>query len=111
MTTLFKEIPIGQRFKLARLTRSFEWVKIEPIRHESGSVRWNCVAADGSRHHNVGAGSAVILPPYGDTTQSDRQKQRYARLKAAVVAAGWSSIAELETAMLTGAVDVPQKPK
>jgi hypothetical protein len=109
--TTFKEIPIGQRFRLARLTRGLEWVKIEPVRRENGSVLYNASSPDGERYNHIGHSAKVILPPYGDTTQASRQKQRYARLKAAVLAAGWSSIAELETAMLTGAVDVPQKPQ
>jgi hypothetical protein len=110
--TTFKEIEIGQRFRLAR-KQTLERVKIEPIRYESGSVRHNAEFVDGStsrRYDHIGHAAKVVLPPYGDTTQANRQQKRYYRLKAAVVAAGWQSIAELETAMLDGVVDVPAKP-
>ena len=46
-----------------------------------------------------------------DTTSAKRQSKRYARLKALVLAAGWQSRAELDTAFLNGVVAVPQNPE
>ena len=44
-----------------------------------------------------------------DTTGAKRQQKRYAQLKALVLAAGWQSRAELDTAFLNGVVAVPKK--
>ncbi len=46
-----------------------------------------------------------------DTTGAKRQQQRYAQLKALLLAAGWGSEAALRTAFLNGAVAIPQKPE
>jgi hypothetical protein len=44
-----------------------------------------------------------------DTTGARRQQQRYAQLKALVLAAGWQSRAELDTGFLNGVVAIPKK--
>jgi hypothetical protein len=44
-----------------------------------------------------------------DTTGAKRQQQRYEQLKALVLAAGWQSRAELDTAFLNGVVAIPKK--
>jgi hypothetical protein len=106
---LFKELPIGQRFQLERLPK-IEWVKIEPILHDSGSLKYNVRRVDGEMYRAISHSSKVILPPYGDTTKAQRQKKRRSQVKELVTAAGWSSTEELLTAFLDGRVEVPKKP-
>lgn len=107
----FKELEVGQRFRIARRGgRDVEWVKIEPVRFPAGHILHNAVRVGGDQRMNFGHSTKVFIPPYGDTTQANRQQKRYHRLKTVVQSAGWGSVAELETAYLTGAVAVPQKP-
>jgi len=105
----FKELSVGQRFRLARGGSQREWVKVEPVTTSPDHPRYNATA-DSGQTENFGHSAKVLTPPYGDTTQADRQQRRYQRLKTAVQAAGWSSVAELESAMLNGWVAVPQRP-
>lgn len=110
----FKELPIGARFRL-KTGPSREYIKIEPILHESGSVKYNVRSVGETIHNKYGYGHfghnrTVIVPPYGDTTGAPRQKTRYYKFKAVVVDAGWESISEMETAMINGIVAVPRKP-
>lgn len=105
----FKELPIGARFRQANHRSAVEWVKVEPVRTTASRAGYNAQTVDGSRSAKVGHSTKVLVPPYGDTTGAKRQQQRYAQLKALVLAAGWQSRAELDTAFLNGAVAIPKK--
>lgn len=107
----FKELSIGQRFRQVNHRPDREWIKIEPVAATAHSSRYNAQSVDGQRTEQVGHSAKVVVPPYGDTTGAKRQKQRYDQLKALVLASGWKSLAELETAYLNKTVAVPGKPE
>lgn len=107
-TKLFKELDIGQRFRLATHQRR-ELVKIKPIHREgSNSVRYNAkyVPPDAGYTH-IGHGAKCLLPPY---ELGPKPPTKWAQLTPLVQAAGWRNIDELHSAMLAGAVAVPRKP-
>jgi hypothetical protein len=105
----FKELPIGARFRQANHHTAAEWVKVEPVRTTAHRAGYNAQTVDGSRSAKVSHNTKVLVPPYGDTTGAKRQSKRYAQLKALVLAAGWQSRAELDTALLNGVVAIPKK--
>ena len=105
---LFKELPVGQTFRLARRP-DVELVKIKPIHREgSKGVRYNAkrTLPDGGYTH-IAHGSKCLLPPY---EIGPKPPTKWAQLTPLVQAAGWKNIDELHSAMLAGAVVVPRKP-
>jgi len=106
----FKDLPVGAAFRVARDTRrQVEWTKIEPIYFDAGHVQYNATSARG--RHKFGHSTKVLVSPYDVQSGADKQKRRYQQLKERVMAAGWQSIAEMETAMIHDVVAVPRKPK
>lgn len=108
----FKDLSAGQRFRLVSFPKN-EWIKVEqvPPDMENQRSRYNAHTVDGQRRDQIGHSAKVIVPPYGDTTGAKRQKQRYAAYKTRCLAAGWDSIAQMETAIINGIVEPPSKPE
>lgn len=105
----FNDLPVGAKFRILRDSkRQVEWTKIEPILFDAGHVRYNAMSERGG--HKFGHATKVAIPPYDVQTGADKQQRRYQLLKEAVQAAGWKSIAEMETAIIRGIVKVPLKP-
>lgn len=114
-TKLFKELAVGQTFRLARRP-DMELVKIAPIGTEGGSgTRYNArylsgfpgaVAGQPGRYTHIGHGSKCEIPPY---EQGPKPPTRWAQLTPLVQAAGWRNIDEMHSAMLAGVVEVPKK--
>ena len=107
--TTFKDLTIGAKFRVPKDSRQTEWTKIEPILFEAGHVQYNATSVRGGR--KFGHATKVIVPPYDVQSNAEKQQHRYQRLKVIVQAAGWKSLAELETAYLNGSATVPTKPQ
>lgn len=105
---LFKQLEIGQRFRLARAPRR-DLIKIEPIRRpNSNSIMYNCQFVDTGRNTNIGHNAKCLLPPYEPTT---KRPTTWQQLTPAVQAAGWRNVGELLAALLAGTVEIPHKPE
>lgn len=108
-TKLFKELDVGQRFRLATHQRR-ELVKIEPIHREgSKGVRYNAKYNPPDKGYaNIGHGAKCLLPPYEPLV---KRPTTWQQLTPMVRAAGWRNVGELLAALLAGTVTIPKKPQ
>lgn len=109
-TKLFKELPIGQTFRLARRP-NIELIKIRNIGMEgSRGVRYNAEyvlpAGAPGKFTYVNGLSKCLIPPYD---LGPKPATKWAQLTPLVQAAGWRNIDEMHSAMLAGVVEVPRK--
>lgn len=97
----FKELPIGQEFRLARSPKEV-WRKTAPTRTETAYYN----ATSLRRTSFMGHSAKVLLPPYEIPA---KKPNLYDKFAAQVRAAGWASAAEYYHAVVDGKVRLPKK--